>query len=124
MFRWPNPEIVNRPLDYSTVQPVVDASTFRPDSEAVRSLKFQPQSSDLTKPVYDYPDGNIPDDDSISPEIIALRSGKLDKADIPQVKQNIIEKAKASGEADKADKMLKAVEKTLGISESEKSESE
>lgn len=92
----------------------VDKSSFRPDSEQVRALKFNPQGSGST-PVYDYPDGKVPKDDPISPEIIALRSGRLDKADVEKVKESIIDKARYESDSSMAESAKKALTKVLGL---------
>ncbi len=101
----------------------VDKSSFRPDSEQVRALKFNPQGSGST-PVYDYPDGKVPKDDPISPEIISLRSGKLDKADVERVKESIIKKAKDDSDNSMAENAKIALTKVLGLDTENSSVSE
>lgn len=101
----------------------VDKSSFRPDSEQVRALKFNPQGSGST-PVYDYPDGKVPQDDPISPEIIALRSGRLDKADVEKVKESIIDKARYDSDNSMVENAKKALTKVLGLDSENSSVSE
>lgn len=101
--------------DYSSLPTVTDVSNFRPDSEQVRALKFNPQGSGST-PVYDYPDGKVPDDDPISMEIVALRSGKLDKADVDRLKDNILKNAEKDSENALIKKVEKSFLETLGVS--------
>ena len=122
-MRFVNPvnDFVTPKIDYNEVISVVDASSFRPDSEAVRALKVNPAGASSGNPIYDYSDGKVPEDDPISPAIVALRSGKLDKADIPQVKQQIIDQAKSKAEVDKANKLLDATASALGIGATEDS---
>lgn len=120
-FSYPVNDFKKLKVDYSEVVSVVDASSFRPDSEAVRALKVNPAGASAGNPVYDYSDGKVPEDDPISAAIVALRSGKLDKADIPQVKQHIINEAKDKAEVDKANKLLDATAAALGIGATEDS---
>uniref|UniRef100_A0AAU8AWP1 Uncharacterized protein n=1 Tax=Dulem virus 233 TaxID=3145710 RepID=A0AAU8AWP1_9VIRU len=107
----------------SKVASVTDTSSFRPDSEQVRALKFNPQGSGST-PVYDYPDGSIPDDDPVSDEIVALRSGKLDKAEINSLKDKIINDAKRSKDENEISQASKSLKELLGVSENSNQPSE
>lgn len=59
----------------------VDRTQFRPDSEQVRAFHMTGAGSNTT-PVYD-DDNNMPSD-----LIVAMRSGKLDKAEISQIMQS------------------------------------
>lgn len=104
------------PPSYSAYDDVVDKSSFRPDSEQVRALKFNPQGSGSV-PCYDYPDGKIPDDDPVSPTIVALRSGKLDKADVAKIQKSIYDEAKTTKDTEKYKKVSEALDKALGISD-------
>ena len=106
-----------KPLSYVKLHTSADLSSFRPDAEQVRALKFNPQSSGST-PVYDYEDGVVPKDDTVTPEIVALRSGKLDKADAEALKAKIFAEAKKSNDEAYMNKVQKAVENVLGISDS------
>lgn len=105
-------------IDYSEVPQVTDLSSFMPDSEQVRALKFNPAGERAT-PMYDYNDGTIPDNDTVTPALIALRSGRLDKADIDNIKKSIYKDSKNEMDSKRSEKMLDAVEKQLGISGSE-----
>lgn len=101
-------------IDWDDVHTVADVSSFRPDAEQVRALKFNPQGSGST-PVYDYPDGKVPEDDPISDTIVALRSGRLDKADVERIREGILKDANSKADKEHADKLAKAVDKALGI---------
>ena len=105
-------------IDYSEVPQIVDLSSFMPDAEQVRSLKFNP-AGERTTPTYDYNDGVVPDNDTVTPELIALRSGRLDKADIDNIKKSIYKDSKDEMDSKRSEKMLEAVEKQLGLSDSE-----
>ena len=100
---------------YAEYPVVSDLSSFRPDHEMVRAYKFNPAPAGGSTPVYDYPDGQIPDDDPITPEIVALRQGKLDRADADALKENIIQSAKQDSDRAHAEKILGAIDKSLGI---------
>ena len=104
-------------IDYSEVPQIVDLSSFMPDAEQVRSLKFNP-AGERTTPTYDYSDGVVPKDDTVTPELIALRSGRLDKADIDNIKKSIYKDSKDEMDSKRSEKMLEAVEKQLGLSDS------
>ena len=101
-------------MSYSEISPVVDLASFRPDAEQVRAFKFNPQGVGSV-PQYDYSDGQIPKDDTVSPAIVALRSGRLDKADAARLQRSIIEDARRMNDKAKADKVEKALNKTLGL---------
>lgn len=90
----------------------VDTSSYRPDSEQIRALKVNPQSGGST-PLYDYPDGIVPKEDNVSSTIVAMRSGRLDRADIDRIKQAIIEDGKAKGENDYAQRLVEGMNKII-----------
>ena len=96
----------------------VDESNFRPDAEQVRALKFNPAGGMASSPVYDYPDGKIPKDDKVTDTIVALRSGRLDKADVDKLKRDINSIGAENSKQLKDAKLRDAVERTLGVSES------
>lgn len=109
-------EYIFKPVSYKNVRDVVDRASFRPDSEMVRSFKFNPQG-ERTTPVYDYPDGQVPKDDTVTPEIVALRSGKLDKADVDYLKKQVLDSAKNDADAKHAAAVVKALDEALGIAQ-------
>ena len=111
-------------LCYGAVQTVVDLASFRPDSEMVRAFKFNPAGGQGVEPKYDYPDGQIPKDDTVSPAIVALRSGRLDKADAEKVKRAVIDDAKRMNDKVKAEKVEKSLSKTLGLDVAETQQKE
>lgn len=112
-------EIINNwkslKVDYSNVPDIVDRASFRPDSEAVRALKYRPSDGSVGNPMYDYVDGKIPKNDPVSNDIVLLRSGRYDKAEIDKVKQKIIDDAKSTGDEQLAEAIRAAVLKNLGI---------
>lgn len=75
---------------------IVDKSEFRPDSETVRGLKLSAGAGVTDKGLYDYPEGQIPDVDTVTPELIALRDGKLDRADVQKLSQEADDALKES----------------------------
>lgn len=66
---------------------IVDKSEFRPDAETVRGASIS--SLPAMKGVYDYEDGKVTDDKRPSDIIMALREGKLDKADLPAIESRL-----------------------------------
>lgn len=109
-------DYIFKPVSYKNVRDTVDRASFRSDSEMVRSFKFNPQG-ERTTPVYDYNDGQIPKDDTVTPEILALRSGKLDKADIDYLKNQVLQNAKNDSDAQHAQAVVKALDEALGIAQ-------
>ncbi len=75
---------------------IVDKSEFRPDRETIRGLKLSAGAGVTNKGMFDYPEGVVPDDDTVTPEIVALRNGKLDKADVQKLSQEADEALKES----------------------------
>jgi len=82
---------------------IVDRSSFRPDSEQVRQFHLSGSGS-VGQPVYDDSD-NLPTDLEV-----AIRSGKLDKAEISQLQQI---------KADEIDKSVTKAKKIKAIKEAE-----
>lgn len=99
---------------YAETVSATDKSSFRPDAEQVRAMKFNPLGESTT-PLYDYADGKVPDDDPISDVILAIRSGRLDRADVDQIKKSLLDHAKFDAEASHASEIVKAMDKALGI---------
>ena len=66
---------------------IVDRTDFRPDAETVRGASIS--SIPAMKGVYDYENGEITDDKRPSDIIMALREGKLDKADLPALESQL-----------------------------------
>lgn len=109
-----NNDYIQESIDYGLIVPVVDYSNFREDAENIRALKFNPVGAG-TVPVYDYPDGVVPSDDTVSQELVLLRSGKLDKAEIDSLKEKIISDELDKNDKAHSDKVSKAVDKVLGV---------
>ena len=99
-------EYLNDSTDY--YDDILDKSEFRPDCETIRGLKLSVGAGVTNKGLYDYPEGVIPDNDTLTPEIIALRDGKLDKADVQKL-------------AEQADDALK---ESISIADKEKAQAE
>ena len=104
--------IVTEPItvDYSDIPACVDESDYRPDAEQLRSLKITGQVSSVS-PVYDS-DGDI---NAVTDDVVMLRQGKLDKAEVETLRKNIIDSAVADGEKAHANEVSKAIDNTLGI---------
>lgn len=85
---------------------IVDKSEFRPDSETVRGLKLSAGAGVTDKGLYDYPEGKIPDVDTVTPELIALRDGRLDKADVQKLSQEADDALKESMSNAETEKLL------------------
>lgn len=68
---------------------IVDRSEFRPDAETVRGASVS--SLPAMKGIYDYEGGKVTDDKRPSDVIMALREGKLDKADLPAIESQLKE---------------------------------
>lgn len=95
---------------------VTDKSSFRPDAEQVRALKFNPQAGNMTNLQYDYEKG-LPDpkNDPVPDVVIALRSGKLDKADVDNIQRSFERASDENKQAVESQQITNAVKKTLGI---------
>lgn len=89
--------------DFIVYDDIVDRSSFRPDSEQVRQFHLSGSGS-ISQPVYDNPD-KLPTDLEI-----AIRSGKLDKAEISQLEQVKAAEVEQSITKAKKDKAVKEAE--------------
>lgn len=76
-------DFLNERVD--TYDDIVDKSEFRPDTETIRGLKLSVGAGVTNQGLYDYHEGKIPDTDTVTPEIIALRNGQLDRADVQKL---------------------------------------
>lgn len=95
---------------------IVDRSSFVLDSESVRNARLGSSPGAFGVPVYD-------DEDLPTLEIVALRSGKLDIADVSQLQrqkeaevQDTDKKAKADAEKAVAQARLDYLDKSSGFS--------
>lgn len=113
-----NKEYKFNPLVFAGTVKVVDESNFRPDSEQVRAIKFNPAGGLAGTPMYDYPDGKVPKDDKVTDTIVAIRSGKLDKADVDKLHRDILATGIKTTAELKDAKLRQAVESTLGVDSS------
>lgn len=68
---------------------IVDKTDFRPDAETVRGASIS--SVPAMKGVFDYEDGKVTADKTPSDIIMALREGRLDKADLPAIESQLRE---------------------------------
>lgn len=68
---------------------IVDKTDFRPDAETVRGSSIS--SLPAMKGVFDYEDGKVTSDKTPSDIIMALREGRLDKADLPAIESQLKE---------------------------------
>ena len=107
------------PPVYCKVREIVDLQEFMPDSENVRAFRISGSSGGSgSVPLYDYPDGKIPKNDTVTDLVLKMRSGKLDRADIDNIKRDLINKAKADTFKAHSDKVLSAIDKVLGLNDS------
>lgn len=74
---------------------IVDKTDFRPDAETVRGASIS--SVPAMKGVFDYENGEVTDDKRPSDIIMALREGKLDKADLPAIESRLKEEIRNEG---------------------------
>ena len=88
---------------------IVDKTEFRPDSENVRSARASGGAMSGGG-LYDFPDGVVSDSDSVTKEIIALRNGRLDKAEVQVLKEQTDEALKAAVSEAKERKLLEQKE--------------
>lgn len=77
------------PLKEPQYDDIVDRTDFRPDAETVRGASIS--SLPAMKGLYDYEGGKVTDDKRPSDIIMALREGKLDKADLPAIESQLRE---------------------------------
>lgn len=68
---------------------IVDRTEFRPDAETVRGSSIS--SLPAMKGVFDYEDGKVTADKTPSDIVMALREGRLDKADLPRIESQLRE---------------------------------
>ena len=106
---------VYRAPSFETVQDTVDRQEFRPDAENVRAMRLTGSGGSGSVPLYDYNDGVVPKDDDVTSVIVAMRSGRLDKADIDNIRRSIIADSKSSSAKSHSDKILKAIDSVLGL---------
>lgn len=84
---------VEEPIEYDDI---VDRSAFVLDSETVRNARLGSLGGASGQPVYD-------GDELPSKEIVALRSGKLDIADVSQLQRDKAQEFQADADKRKAD---------------------
>lgn len=88
---------------------IVDKTEFRPDSENVRSARASGGAMSGGG-LYDFPDGIVPDSDCVTKEIIALRNGRLDKAEVQALKEQTDKALKDAVSEAKEKELLKQKE--------------
>lgn len=66
---------------------IVDKTDFRPDAETVRGTSIS--SLPAMRGVFDYEDGKVTPENTPSDIIMALREGRLDKADLPAIESQL-----------------------------------
>lgn len=103
-------DISGSSMDYSEYPTCVDESDYRPDAEQLRSLKITGQVASVS-PVYDT-DGDI---NSITDDIVTLRQGKLDKAEVETLRKNIIDSSVLDGKKAHDKAVSDAIDSTLGV---------
>ena len=105
---------VYKPVSFKGILSVTDKSSFRPDNENVRAFKST-MVGDGSVPSYDYPDGKVTKDNEVSDLIVAIRSGKLDKAEVAQIRDAILNQAESDADKAHTEKVIKAMDEVLGI---------
>lgn len=105
---------VFKPKSYKNETSPVDLASFRPDAELVRSMKFNPSGAISTEPLYDFKDGV--DNGKVSDIMLALRSGKLDKAEIAAIQRALVQQGVQNVDAKNKDAVEKA---TLAVASRE-----
>lgn len=108
-------------FDYNSVtinlydEEIVDKSDYRPDTEDTRAKRLTSFVADSSDGLYDYPEGFKDDLPIVSSEVIALREGRLDKADVQRIRSELQETAnkdladaKAKEALDEAERVSKA----------------
>lgn len=101
-----------------TVQPdyddIVDRTDFKRGQDKERNMRLAGDTSgSTTQCVYDFPDGKVTDDNQPSDIQLALRSGRLDKADVDTIKRGVDIQAKDEfdeNQKKKLDKQQKAID--------------
>ena len=78
-FDFKNPEV-------SYYDDIVDRTDFRPDSETLRGYKLSNGAGVTDSGNYDYPEGDT-SKDTVTPELIALRNGRLDRAEVQKLSE-------------------------------------
>ena len=78
-----------KPFKPPVYDDIVDRTEFRPDAETVRGSSIS--SIPAMKGVFDYEDGEVTADKTPSDIIMALREGRLDKADLPRIESQLRE---------------------------------
>lgn len=84
------------PQHYSDV---VRDDDFKRVLEDMRNGDLTQDMGSVGNLAYDYQDGVVPQDDPVTPLIVSLRSGKLDRADIQKIQEQL--KSIAQDEQDK-----------------------
>lgn len=97
---------------------IVDKSEFRPDTETIRGLKLSAGSKLTDCGLYDYKDGKIPEVDTVTPELLALREGKLDRADVQKLAAEADAALKDSVSIAEKEKLLAEKEAVLNARQS------
>lgn len=77
---------------YRVLKTVVDDRDFKLNSDEVRASRLVGDSGDTSALAYDSEDGSI--DNTVTEVVMALRSGKLDKADVATLKRELDEQYK------------------------------
>lgn len=104
------------PMSYKDVLKVVDDADFLPDSELVRALRVSGSGSSDNL-LYDYDDGVVPENDTVTSEVLALRSGRLDKAEVQTMKDALVRSGIDLAKQDKSDAINQAISDALGVSD-------
>lgn len=87
---------------------IVDRTDFKRGQDKERAMRLTGDTGGSpTTGVYDFPDGNITEEKTPTPVIMALRGGRLDKADVDAI-QRVQKKAAKDEQKDNLDKKSKS----------------
>lgn len=84
---------------------IVDRTDFRPDSETLRGYKLSNGAGMTETGNFDYPEGDT-SNDTVTPELIALRNGRLDRAEVQKLAEATDKALKETADLAKKEKLL------------------
>lgn len=68
---------------------IVRDDDFKRVQEDIRNGDLAQDMGSVGNNAYDYKNGVVPDDDPVTPLIVALRSGRLDRADVQKIRSEL-----------------------------------
>lgn len=119
------------PIPEQEYDDIVDDSDYKPTAERIRDNDFRGGAGGATdEGLYDY-DANKPINEKVSDVELLLRNGKLDKADVQKLNENLDEMLTSQAEKARDKKLLeaseqasknrtKALDEALGVNQQDK----